>query len=173
MIKLGHGEEAAAKPKFVKYKMSPPLSAEFENGSKIYSIGFETILGRKASMFLIDEASEVGYKAFSKLTTRLSKNNNARKIDPTDSDPLHTPQFFKSLQMNPDDNLDNRPPDYLNNLENLSKEERERFLYGNFSTSAEGAIYEEQLPVAQEDGRISNLSFLSLSHTYCFGYWMG
>lgn len=185
MLKLRYGDDAANNPKFIRYNLSPPLSAEFFNGSKIYFIGlednsgFEKILGRKASMFLIDEASEVGYKAFSKLTTRLSENNNARKVgfvtmnptsifhwpyrlfiervNPVDREPLKNSDFFKNLQMNPKDNLDNLPEGYLNNLENLSKEERERFLFGNFLTSAEGAVYEDQLKVAQEENRICEL----------------
>jgi hypothetical protein len=182
MIKLRYGKEAASNPSFIKYNLSPPLSAEFYNGSKIYFIGlednsgFEKILGRKCSMFLIDEASEIGYKAFSKLTTRLSENNKARKIgfvtmnptsifhwpyrlfvekvNPTDGEPLKNAHFFKNLQMNPKDNLDNLPEGYMENLENLSKEERERFLFGNFLTAAEGAVYEDQLKVAQEENRI-------------------
>jgi phage terminase large subunit len=185
ILSLKLGEELASNRAFIKYNYSPPLSAEFYNGSRIYFIGlednsnFEKILGRQASMFLIDEASEVGYSAFSKLTTRMSEKSDARKLgfvtmnptsvfswtyklfieklNPIDDKPLKNFQFFKNLQMNPKDNLDNLPDGYLDNLENLSEHDRERFLFGNFLTTAEGAVYEEQLNRCKEEERIRDV----------------
>jgi PBSX family phage terminase large subunit len=183
MMRLRYGDEQCRK--LNRYKQSPPLSCDFYNGSRIYFIGlednlnFEKILGRKISQFLIDEASEVGYQAFSKLTTRMSENTGARHIgfvtmnptsvfswcyrlfverkNPKDDEPLRNPQFFKNLQMNPKDNLDNLPEGYVENLENLSDFDRLRFLTGEFGQAAENAVYAKQLKQAKEEGRITKL----------------
>ena len=180
MLEMACNEDIASKS--VVYNHAPPMSATFNNGSKAYFIGlednnnFEKILGRQASLFLIDEASEIGYRAYSKLTTRMSENSGARKIgfvtmnptsifhwchklflekkNPLDNKPLKNFDFFKSIQMNPHDNLDNLPKGYIENLENLSEAERERFLYGAFTLTSEGAVYEEQLKKAKDNAQI-------------------
>jgi phage terminase large subunit len=185
MLALRYGEDVAENKDFIRYNLSSPMSAEFYNGSRIYFIGlednsnFEKILGRKVSAFLIDEASEIGYSAFSKLTTRMSEISNARKIgfvtmnptsvfswtykmfveklNPIDDKPLKNFHLFKNLQMNPVDNLDNLPDGYLDNLENLSEHDRERFLYGNFLQTAEGAVYESEIVRARDEERICEM----------------
>jgi hypothetical protein len=201
MFELRFGEEYADNPKVVDYNLSPPMYAEFFNGSRVYFIGlednanFEKILGRQCSMFLIDEASEVGYRAFSKLTTRMSEKTGARKVgfitmnptsvfhwtykifighqNPLDDKPLKNPQIFKWIQMNPVDNLENLPEGYIDNLENLSEGERERFLYGNFTQTLEGAVYEEQLKIAKEDGRIRELGIPNVNYPIYFSLDIG
>jgi PBSX family phage terminase large subunit len=172
-------------PGIVQYSLSPPMCANFYNGSKVYFIGlednlnFEKILGRQCSMFLIDEASEVGYRAFSKLTTRMTQNSGARKVgfvtmnptsvfhwahklflekkNPLDDKPVKNPNVFRCIQMNPKDNLDNLPEGYVENLDNLSEAERERFLYGNFTLTTENAVYEKELKFAKEQNQITEL----------------
>jgi hypothetical protein len=88
------------------------------------------------------------------------------RVSPTDDEPSTNSHFFKNLQMNPHDTWDNLPPDYLNNLENLSKEEYERFLYGNFRTSQENAIYEDQLKATQRTAEIVICRIRSLIFHY-------
>jgi hypothetical protein len=182
MMKLRFGEESASNKKFIKYNMSSPMTADFYNGSRVYFIGlednsnFEKILGRKANIFLIDEASEIGYKAFSKLTTRMSSTTGARHIgfvtmnptsvfhwpyklfiekkNPIDDTPLKRGEFFKCLQMNPQDNIENLPDGYIENLENLSEFEKQRFLFGQFLTTTEDAVYEKEINEAKEEGRL-------------------
>jgi hypothetical protein len=192
MLTLRHGEDIAENKDFVHYNLSSPMSAEFFNGSRIYFIGlednsnFEKILGRKVSMFLIDEASEIGYSAFSKLTTRMSEISDARKIgfvtmnptsvfswtykmfieklNPVDDKPLKNFHLFRNLQMNPVDNLDNLPDGYLDNLENLSEHDRERFLYGNFLETAEGAVYESEIEKTREENRICDVGLIDRNY---------
>jgi hypothetical protein len=55
------------------------------------------------------------------------------KKNPLDDKPVKNPNVFRCIQMNPKDNLDNLPEGYVENLDNLSEAERERFLYGNFT----------------------------------------
>jgi phage terminase large subunit len=139
------GEELASNPSFIRYNLSPPMFAEFYNGSRVYFIGlednlnFEKILGRQASMLLIDEASEVAYRAFSKFTTRMTENIGERKVgfvtmtptsmfhwahklflekkNPLDDTPVKNFKIYKCIQMNPKDNLDNQPERYVESLD--------------------------------------------------------
>jgi hypothetical protein len=185
MLRLRWGEELANDEKFVKYQNSSPLKATFYNGSVVYFIGLddkktgEKILGRTISTFLLDEASEIGYKTFSKLTTRLSEKSKVRKMgiltmnptsvfgwtyklflqkkNPQDETDIKNPDGYKTIVMNPQDNLENLPEEYLENLENLSEHDKQRFLYGNFTSSVEGAVYESCLERCRQDQRICEL----------------
>jgi phage terminase large subunit len=181
MLDLQFGEGASNNEEIIKYERTSPLVANFFNGSKVYFLGLDEskvndkILGRYANIFLIDEASEVSYKVFAKLQTRLNIKNAGRRLgictmnpttifgwtykmfiaktNPVDDKPLANPEMFHSLQMNPADNVRNLPEGYLQMLENLSEHDRERFLHGHFGTTAQDAVYGEALNQAQKDGR--------------------
>ena len=180
---------------FCRYHNSSPMYVEFFNGSIIYFVGvqdnsgFDKILGRECSAFLMDEVSQIPYKAFAKLSTRMGEVNDCRKVGlltmnptsqlhwpyklflqktiPTDENlPLPNPEMYDSIKMNPIDNLDNLPPDYLTVLENLSPDDKERFLYGNFLTSVEDAVYGPELAAAKKDNRITLLPRQLISPHY-------
>jgi hypothetical protein len=180
MVNARFPKEAYDK-RFIRYVLSYPSFCELGNGSKIFFIGlddkkgFEKVLSPSYSSFLIDEASEVPYGAYSKLLTRLSQNNESKKISlctlnptskrhwtyqlffekisPVDKTPISSPQMFRYLQMNPKDNLENLPEDYIETLESLPESERQRFLFGQYDDNLEGAVYGQQLRVATESGQ--------------------
>jgi hypothetical protein len=177
---------------FIRYVLSYPSFVEFGNGSKIFFVGlednrnFDKVLSPSYSGFLIDEASEVPYLAFSKLTTRLSQNNDAKKISictlnppsqrhwsyqlffnklsPIDKSPVSNPDAFSYLQMNPKDNLDNLPEDYIKTLEGLPEQEKERFLYGRYSDNLQLSVFAPQIKKAQEEGRFGAKVEISPDH---------
>ena len=47
--------------------------------------------------------------------------------------------------MNPEDNLENLPDDYIEELENLPRKQRERFLKGLFGSDVDGALWNWQM----------------------------
>jgi hypothetical protein len=194
MMELRFGN-LAHNPKFVKYNSAPPMTATFYNGSTIFFIGLEDnynsekVLGNTFSRFEIDEASEIGYSSFSKLTTRLSENRGGLKFgalalnpptvfhwtyvefiekkNPIDKTPLQLPQCFRKLKMNPKDNLENLPDGYIQNLENLSKSDRDRFLDGTFATTQSGSVYGEELKELIASPRLTKDVVLS-QHYDCY-----
>lgn len=141
---------------------------------------FDKILGMGVRNFLIDEVSTVPYGAFSKMITRMSSIADASsqeqrvgfitinpttqyhwayklfldKINPQDDTPVRTPERFKFLQMNPVDNLENLPKDYIDNLENLSDADRLRFLHGEWSSVLENSVYKKQIERTKKEGRL-------------------
>ncbi|MDR1941401.1 MAG: phage terminase large subunit [Endomicrobium sp.] len=184
IISLRFSEESKSIPNFVHYHRSSPHYVEFFNASRIFFMGLDDtmyvdkILGRKFSGGLIDEASESTYSAFTKLMTRMSQKNNAKKIfiatmnptfkkhwthrvfiekvEPRTGEPLSHPEQYASLVMNPVDNVDNLAPEYLDILESLPPEDKERFLYGRFSDNiVQGAVYGKEIQRAINDGKVS------------------
>lgn len=61
------------------------------------------------------------------------------KVDPKTNEPLPDPEQYAALQMNPKDNLDNLPGDFIQELSRLSEHARRRFLAGEW-VRAEGLI---------------------------------
>ncbi len=64
-----------------------------------------------------------------------------QKRDPESNQPLPDPDNYASLQMNPKDNTDNLPPEYLKTLESMSPRMRKRFLEGKFADVTENALF--------------------------------
>jgi hypothetical protein len=176
------GKEMAENPKVIRFCYSYPGYVTFFNGSRIFFIGlednkgFDKILSPSYTTIMVDEASEVPYTAYSKLLTRLSQNNDAKKIsictlnpttrrhwtyqlfcdqvNPTDRTPMKHKESYAYIQMNPADNSQNLPEDYLDMLGTLSASDRERFLHGNYSTDYVGSIYAREITEAEHDGHI-------------------
>ncbi len=65
--------------------------------------------------------------------------------DPETKRPLADPQNYVHLTMNPRDNAENLPPDYLRELENLPLRTRRRFLEGLYGDTAPGALWTEEV----------------------------
>lgn len=65
-------------------------------------------------------------------------------IDPETRKGIDRSQYA-SLQMNPGDNIENLPPDYIRTLESMPARMRRRFLDGQFGSSTEGALWTLEL----------------------------
>ena len=144
----------------------------FPNGSRIWVGGtddaerVEKILGNEYSTILIEEASQVSWDVVSVLETRLAenvglvnkmwytcnpptKNHWLYKLfillqNPSTRNALANPDDYKSILMNPIDNINNLPPQFLTRLANLPDErKRKRFMDGLFLDVVEGALFEE------------------------------
>jgi tetratricopeptide (TPR) repeat protein len=79
LLKLNEKNNKQKNDKQKQNKHPQDLKRQIEQNAKAQK-EFEKILGRQVSMFLIDEASEVGYRVFSKLTTRMTQSSGARKV---------------------------------------------------------------------------------------------
>lgn len=66
-----------------------------------------------------------------------------QKIDPETKKQLPNPDDYSAMQINPRDNADNLPPQYLSALEGLSGRMQRRFLHGEFRESNPGALFPE------------------------------
>lgn len=65
-------------------------------------------------------------------------------VEKRDSDtrqPISRPEQYASMRLNPGDNRDNLPADYIAGLEALPARMRQRFLEGNFADVAENALW--------------------------------
>ena len=145
---------------------------EFGNGSEIWLGGFdekertEKILGSEFNVIYLNEVSQLGYDVVEMAMPRLAKKTEGftnlalfdcnppsplhwchrlfiEKVNPRTLKPLDAPDLYAYLKMNPFDNIDNLPENYIDtHLKTLSDRQRRRFLNGEF-VKAEGTIYEE------------------------------
>ena len=67
-----------------------------------------------------------------------------KKQDPDSGKPLAEPENYAVMQVNPEDNLENLPDDYLKTLAGLPAKMRERFLKGKFGDITEGAYWNQE-----------------------------
>ena len=159
------------KPKFNKSDWYLELKIGFNQTSQIWLGGVddkervEKILGNEYSTIYANECSQIAYGAITTLRTRLAENVGlANKFyydcNPTSKKHWTHQEFIKHLipgsfdtsnldsawmLMNPHGNLANLPEDYLQELENLPKRDRERFLLGKFQTELEGALWTDEM----------------------------
>ncbi len=68
-----------------------------------------------------------------------------QKRDPDSKSPLTQPDNYVHMTLNPRDNLDNLPADYIKELENLPLRTRKRFLDGLYGDAAPGALWTEEM----------------------------
>jgi phage terminase large subunit-like protein len=136
--------------------------------SRLYIYGTDSkervdkILGTEWSTVFIEEASQVPYTAVSKLITRMRDPSGLSKrliyaMNPSGTKHWAHQMFAKdllptgepwlkphaSLLMNPTDNLANLEESYLDDLQTLSKRERERFWLGKWANDIEGALWSD------------------------------
>lgn len=142
---------------------------ELNNGSQIFMLGLddgertEKILGLELSTVYINEASQVAYSSVQMALTRLAEKNTLKKrawfdfnpptkshwsyslfikkLDPIDNVPLVNVDNYKSILMNPADNIENIDEEYLKLLQSMPEKERNRFLLGLFNDESEGQVY--------------------------------
>jgi hypothetical protein len=142
---------------------------EFSNGSQIWIGGLddkertEKVLGNEYASIFVNEASQISYESYSTLLTRLAQNTNLVNRVYVDCNPPATTHWiyklfiqhknpdteallneslYASMRMNPDDNLENLPVDYIDSvLGTLSARQQKRFRYGEFLDDIEGALW--------------------------------
>lgn len=67
-----------------------------------------------------------------------------QKQDPETKQPLRRPSDIAHFQINPGDNRDNLPKEYLDGLGDLSERLKRRFLYGEFKDANPDALFKEE-----------------------------
>jgi phage terminase large subunit-like protein len=67
-----------------------------------------------------------------------------KHVEPTDGKPIEDVHDYAWFQMNPADNLENLPDDYIKELERLPARLRIRFLKGIFADANEGAYWTQE-----------------------------
>lgn len=115
----------------------------------------DRILGKEFATIYFNECSEINYESVNTALTRLAQKTNLvnkayydcnpsgkshwsykifiEKIDPITNLPLAKAENYSSMLMNPADNIENLPADYVSEtLENLSERQRKRFLQGEW-----------------------------------------
>jgi PBSX family phage terminase large subunit len=113
---------------------------EFPNGSQIWLGGLddkertEKVLGNEYSTIFINECSQVSYASYSTLLTRLAQKTDLvnrvycdcnppstqhwsyklfiQHVNPESNEALDS-KYYSHMRMNPDDNLENLPEDYI------------------------------------------------------------
>ena len=142
---------------------------EFSNCSQIWIGGLddkdrtEKVLGNEYASIFVNEASQISYESYSLLITRLAHKTNLvnrlyidcnppatthwvykifiKNINPDTEAPINK-ELYASMRMNPDDNKENLPDDYIESvLGTLSKRQQDRFRYGIFLDDIEGALW--------------------------------
>lgn len=142
---------------------------EFSNGSQIWLGGLddkdrtEKVLGNEYASIFINEASQISYSSYAILLTRLAQKTNLtnriyldcnppstqhwtyklfiQHVNPDSNEALDE-KYYSHMRMNPDDNLDNLPEDYIESVLNtLSHRQQKRFRFGEFMDDIEGALW--------------------------------
>ena len=144
---------------------------KFPNGSEIWIGGLddkdrvEKILGKEYSSVYFNESSQLDLNSINIAMTRLAEKNELKKKAYFDMNPpnkrhwtykmfikhIHPktkkelpPDNYVSLQMNPDDNLENIDEAYLDILEGLPEKEKKRFKKGEFADDDEGCLFKSE-----------------------------
>ena len=146
----------------------------FPNGSEIWLLGLddaeksEKILGKEFATIYFNECSEISYNSVQTALTRLAQrvpelenkafydcNPPARshwtyqvfveKFNPTDKTPLAYPEDYAAMQINPVDNRENLPDNYIENtLSTLPEKQKRRFLEGEFASDDHESLWKLQ-----------------------------
>ena len=147
----------------------------------------DNVLGKEFNTVYLNEISEIAYASYNKVLTRLSlkaydNEGNlwpnkffgdcnppgkwhwgyktfVQKINAKTKEPLNNPEQYGYLLMNPKDNISNLTEDYLQVLENLPEDERNRFLLGIWTDGISGGIYTKEIGLAEQEGRIGDVPF--------------
>lgn len=140
------------------------------NGSEIWFGGLdekertEKILGLEFATIFLNECSQISFQARELVRTRLAQNVGLKlKLYYDENPPLRThwshrlfiekrspeppylqipePDEYVSLLLNPIDNRENLPEQYLKELQTLGARQKLRFWEGRFGDAAEGALW--------------------------------
>lgn len=153
----------------VRYKLNKSdWFVEFENGSEIWFGGFDDkdrvdkILGNEYSTIKLNECTQIDWDTRNTIMSRLAENSGLPLLAMYDCNPTSRKHWsytvfkegktpdgeiiknhhrYACLQMNPKDNMDNLPQEYIDLLESLPARQRKRFLDGEFQDDIEGALW--------------------------------
>lgn len=145
----------------------------FPNGSEIWFGGLddkertEKILGSEYATLFLNECSQIPWSSRNVAITRLAQKTPLRlrawydcnppndahwtkkifvdKIDPDTKMRLSDPDNYASLTINPAHNLENLPAEYVSSLEHLPTRLRNRFLYGLYTSTTDGALWTSEM----------------------------
>lgn len=140
----------------------------------------EKILGQEYASLFLNECSQIPWTSRNMAITRLAQNTPLRlrafydcnppgdahwtcrvflhKLDPDTRKPLAEPDNYVATVMNPRDNLNNLPAEYLKELESLPERQRMRFLLGQFTSSLDNALWTvESIDNARHDGGLPDM----------------
>ena len=132
----------------------------------------DKVLGSEYLSIYLNETSEIPWMSASKAITRLAqKIEGARNrvfydLNPTDKghwthkifiegrhplsyDQKLPPGQYGSVKINPVDNAENLPDDYINELKNMDELSRMRFYYGEYANIEDGALWTTELLIQQ------------------------
>lgn len=143
------------------------------NGSEIWFSGLddkertEKILGSEYATLFLNECSQIPWSSRNIAITRLAQKTPLRlrawydcnppsdahwtkrvfvdKVDPDTKMKLSDPDNYVTMTINPAHNLDNLPTEYVASLEHLPTRLRNRFLYGLYGTTADGALWTSEM----------------------------
>lgn len=124
----------------------------------------DKVLGQEYASILLSEASQINFQTRELIRTRLAQNIGLKLkmfydenpplashwthrlfIEKRHAEPpydrLEDPDNYQTLWMNPADNAENLPPQFLEELQKLSPRQRLRFWEGKFGDTAEGALF--------------------------------
>lgn len=134
----------------------------------------EKILGNEYASILLNECSQIPYASRNMAVTRLAQKVEDRATgkplrlkmyydenppdkghwsyklfrthqDPESKQSLPDPGNYAYLQLNPRDNLENLPEEYIKSLESLPPRLRKRFLEGEFRDAAPNALFSDEV----------------------------
>lgn len=141
------------------------------NGSEIWlaglddSVRVEKILGMEFATEYFNECSQIPWHSVETAHTRLAQSTDGilqlkayydfnppskrhwtyqrfiEKRNPVTKQPEKNPYNFSFYLINPGDNKENLPPEYLDFLDGLSEKKRNRFLLGRFSDDSDSALW--------------------------------
>lgn len=140
------------------------------NGSEIWFGGLdekertEKILGQEYATLYLNECSQIPWQSRNVAMTRLAQKVDGLRLkayydcnppseshwtcrlwikgeDPDSRQKIVEPDNYLSLVMNPRDNADNLPAEYMRELQSLPEKMRRRFLEGKFTPAADNALW--------------------------------
>ncbi len=150
---------------------SDPVHVVFDNGSEIWIGGFEDkervekLLGHEYATIMFNEVSQIGFEAVTLGMSRLAQTikglvNKAyydcnppsplhwshklfiEKVDPVSGERLQQPDLYRHLRMNPSDNKENLPENYIRDILGALPDRARRRMRDGEWVKAEGVIYE-------------------------------
>lgn len=154
----------------VKYKENKSdWFIQFPNGSQVWIAGtddkdrIEKILGSEWDTIYLNESSQLPFPTYDLIKTRLNPQKGIKPLLLIDynppsmthwgyvifekglnyetKQPLHNPERYAKLKMNPVDNIDNLSDGYIENLESMSEAKRRRFLDGLYGDDSINALW--------------------------------
>jgi hypothetical protein len=146
---------------------------QFPNGSVIQLAGLddkertEKVLGSEYSTTWLNECSQISYASRNIAITRLAENSGLRlkayydcnppdnghwcyslwfkHKDPVDKIDLPNADKYAEYKINPNDNVDNLPPEFFESMASMPKRERIRFLDGEFAAQVANALWNYEI----------------------------